>query len=76
MKITSKGQVTIPHHIRRHLGVSPGDEVDFIIADGRVILQKSASAEDEGARAFLAMRGSAATELRTDEIMGISRGEG
>ncbi len=76
MKLTVKGQVTVPRHIRRHLGISPRDEVDFVIADGRVILQKSADAEDEDARAFLAMRGSAVTKLRTDEVMEITRGEG
>lgn len=30
-KITSKGQVTIPVEVRRHLGVSVPDKVTFII---------------------------------------------
>ena len=29
MRITSKGQVTIPKHIRQKLGVSPGDDIGF-----------------------------------------------
>ena len=29
-KITSKGQVTIPADVRRDLGVSSGDRIDFI----------------------------------------------
>ena len=28
-KITSKGQVTVPHEIRRALGVGPGDRLQF-----------------------------------------------
>jgi AbrB family looped-hinge helix DNA binding protein len=28
-KVTSKGQITIPHEIRRVLGVRPGDTVEF-----------------------------------------------
>ena len=28
-RITSKGQVTVPHEIRRALGVGPGDKLEF-----------------------------------------------
>jgi antitoxin PrlF len=35
--ITSKGQVTIPKEVRSHLGVAPGDRLDFAIGeDGSV----------------------------------------
>lgn len=34
-----KGQTTIPRSIREHLGVKPGDRVDFIVQhDGSVLL--------------------------------------
>jgi antitoxin PrlF len=37
--ITSKGQITIPSEIRRHLKLKPGDRVEFIVEpDGKVIL--------------------------------------
>src|ERR1051325_10780380 len=29
MRVTSKGQVTIPQHVRALLGITPGSEVDF-----------------------------------------------
>ncbi len=29
MRVTSKGQVTIPQHVRERLGITPGSEVDF-----------------------------------------------
>lgn len=32
-KLTSKGQVTVPVEIRRHLGISPKDRVAFVISD-------------------------------------------
>lgn len=32
-KLTSKGQVTVPVEVRRHLGVSPKDRVAFVIGD-------------------------------------------
>jgi AbrB family looped-hinge helix DNA binding protein len=32
-RITSKGQITVPHEIRRALGLRPGDNLLFEIAD-------------------------------------------
>ena len=41
MKITTQGQVTIPAHIRKSLGLNPGDRVNFIKNErGEVVLQK------------------------------------
>ena len=36
MKVTTKGQVTIPQDIREQLGIYPGSEVEFII-DGNSV---------------------------------------
>ncbi len=39
--VTSRGQVTIPANVRRHLGVNTPDKVTFVLGeDGTVILQK------------------------------------
>ena len=39
-RITSKGQVTIPKHIRQVLGVKPGDRVAFeLLPDQRVVVK-------------------------------------
>lgn len=35
-KITSKYQVVLPKEIREHLGVHPGDRIDFVIRNGTV----------------------------------------
>ena len=40
MRITSKGQVTIPKHIREKLGVQPGDEIGFREDGQAVILER------------------------------------
>lgn len=38
--ITSKGQITIPKSVREHLGVKPGDRVDFVVEEsGRVVVE-------------------------------------
>lgn len=39
-KITTKGQVTIPKEIRKKFGFDPGDEIQFTVLNGRVIVQK------------------------------------
>ena len=72
--VTSKGQITIPTHVRDLMGIEPGSQVDFERAeDGRVILVKVG----KGARAgrFTRLRGHAGKGLSTDEIMAMTRGE-
>jgi AbrB family looped-hinge helix DNA binding protein len=41
MRVTEKGQVTIPKEIRDHLGIKPGSEVDFIASDAGALLVKA-----------------------------------
>jgi AbrB family looped-hinge helix DNA binding protein len=40
MRITSKGQVTVPKHIRDRLGVGPGDDIGFREEGQAVIVEK------------------------------------
>ena len=48
-RITSKGQVTVPKHIRDKLGLKPGDELGFR-EDGPAIILESKPAQDFGPR--------------------------
>lgn len=41
MRITQKGQVTIPRSIREHFGLHPGQEVIFVEQGNQVILEKT-----------------------------------
>ena len=40
-KITAKGQITIPIHIRKKLNLKDGDKVIFIEENGRVVMENS-----------------------------------
>jgi antitoxin PrlF len=40
-KLTTKAQTTIPQSVRSALGVREGDELAYVIEDGRVILTKA-----------------------------------
>ena len=74
MKVTVKGQVTIPKHIRDKLGITPGSEVDFIEDDDHVELVKRKD-EESARKKFGSLRGSATVRMTTDEIMDLTRTE-
>lgn len=70
MRVTSKGQVTIPQDVRLALGIEAGSEVDFELGeDGArlVVDRKAAAAEIE------AMRGAGDGEMTTEQILALTR---
>lgn len=74
MRVTVKGQVTIPQEVREALGIAPGSEVDFIRQeDGSYRLVKVDKGGQRPSR-FRAARGTATVKMRTDEIMALTRG--
>ena len=80
MRITSKGQVTIPQAVREQAGLHPNSEVEFEVRDnGDVLIRLAEPAPVVTVRqAFERVRGSAnATAFKgmgTDEFMAILRG--
>ena len=75
MRITSKGQVTIPRAIRDQFGLLPETEVTFVVDDGVVTLVKAESlAPDRADRAIAALHGSAGPGMTTDELLALIRG--
>lgn len=46
MRVTEKGQVTIPKEIRDRLGIKPGSEVEFVVEEKGVMLVKNGDATD------------------------------
>lgn len=73
MRVTTKGQVTIPQHVREKLGIVPSTEVDFVEERNRVfIVKKKGTGPDRGA--FRKVRGIASVRMTTDEIMKLTRG--
>ena len=73
MKITSKGQVTIPQHVRERFGLLPNTEVDFRVEGDRVYLEKVDGGTDRGRDLIRRMRGAATVRMTTDEIMDLTR---
>ena len=73
MRITSKGQVTIPIEIREQVGLLPGTEVAFEVEGDGVRLTRSEHAPGRGRTIVERLRGRATSGLSTDEIMALTR---
>lgn len=74
MRITTKGQVTIPQEIRDQLGLLPNTEVDFEIDGNTVRIRKRQTRSRGGAIVdHLRGRATANRSLRTDELMALLR---
>lgn len=78
MKITTKGQVTIPVEIRERLGLLPHSEVEFEVVGQTVRIRKVRRAEGTGRRGrsiVQRLRGRGSVRLTTDEILALTRGD-
>lgn len=81
MRVTTKGQVTIPQEIREKFGIFPGTEVDFLIRGESISLKKKERKNGKlsrGERIVERIRGkgTANLDLTTDQIMALTRGWG
>ncbi|KFB66513.1 MULTISPECIES: AbrB/MazE/SpoVT family DNA-binding domain-containing protein [Candidatus Accumulibacter] len=74
MRITSKGQVTIPVEIRKQAGLMPNTDVEFEFKDGVVRLMPKGGTR--GQQLVERLRGAfKGCGMTTDEIMRETRGE-
>jgi AbrB family looped-hinge helix DNA binding protein len=75
MKVTTKGQVTIPRSVRKQAGIFPGSEVEFIPdRNGRVYLRKIAG-KGRGRALVERLLGKGDVKMSTDEILALTRGK-
>ncbi len=76
MRITSKGQVTIPIEIRERLGLLPDSEVEFTVEGNAVRIRKARGRRTRGRGRSIVehLRGKATSRMTTDQIMALTRG--
>jgi len=74
MKVTTKGQVTIPLEIRERLNIQPGTDVEFVVEGNLVKLAPTRRGQVRGKRVVERLRGRATVRMTTDEIMALTRG--
>jgi AbrB family looped-hinge helix DNA binding protein len=76
MRLTSKGQVTIPQDIRERLGLLPHSEVEFDVVGDSVRIRKMKGKQTRGRTIVARLRGSAGKAgLTTNQIMAMTRGD-
>jgi antitoxin PrlF len=73
MRVTSKGQVTIPLMVRKRLGIGPGSDVDFELDERGARLVRAKTGE--GRKIVQRMAGRGTVAMSTDEIMALTRGD-
>lgn len=71
MRVTTKGQVTIPRDIRETLGIVAESEVDFREENGRFYIVKTDKPSPSGK--FKKFRGIATANMPTDAILHLTR---
>ncbi|MFO8073428.1 MAG: AbrB/MazE/SpoVT family DNA-binding domain-containing protein [Polyangia bacterium] len=74
MRITSKGQITIPVEIRKRLGLLPDTEVEFEISGDSVRVRKARGSDGRGRTIVAHLEGRATRRLSTEQIMKLTRG--
>lgn len=74
MRVTSKGQVTIPADIRERFGLLPDTDVDFVVEGESVkLVPAPEQTRDRGNRVVARLRGTATRKMSTDEILELTR---
>lgn len=74
MKVTAKGQVTIPSALRESTGFVSGIEVEFEVCKGGLCLRR-VNAPSKGSDLVMRMAGRGDVGLSTDAILALTRGK-
>lgn len=75
MRITNKGQVTIPRELREQLGFLPGSEVRSIAEEHTLRVVKEEKPVGHGRALVKRLRAKATVAMTTDEILVLTRGK-
>jgi len=73
MKVTVKGQVTIPKEIRDALGIGAGTEVEFERKNETIVVRKVKGRPTRGRQLAERLRGRGDISMTTNEIMALTR---
>lgn len=73
MRITSKGQVTVPIKLREEFDLPAGSAVEFSASKDGILLRKSEESQERGKQLVDRLRGASSTSMSTDEILDLTR---
>jgi AbrB family looped-hinge helix DNA binding protein len=75
MRITSKGQVTIPQAIREKLGLHPDTEVEFAIERGAAVIRKRKGTPDIGELTVRRLKQGPKMTMSSKQLLALLRDE-
>jgi antitoxin PrlF len=81
MRVTSKGQVTIPRDLRDLAGIAPNTEVVFALEDGKIVIFPKDNPRDAADRERLTnflsaldrLEGTGDPTMNADDVMALTR---
>ena len=73
MRITSKGQVTIPQDVRNKLGLHPNTEVEFVVERGRAFLRPKKGTANHVDRMMAPLRNGPKMRMSSKELLALLR---
>lgn len=73
MKISTKGQVTIPVEMRIKLGMLPYTEVDFVLQDEGILIKKHQNSKRKSSKLLEQLSGKSRLNMSTEYIMKLTR---
>ena len=81
MRVSEKGQITIPKHVREQAGIMPNSEVAIRLEDGRVIVEAVNGNETRSMKARMArflesldkLEGTGDPAISADDVMRATR---
>lgn len=75
MRLTQKGQVTVPKRMREQFGLGTGVEVEFEATEAGLLIRPRVDSQTERLRSGIrSIRGTADTGLDTEAILKMTRG--
>lgn len=74
MKITSKGQVTLPQNLRKELGWNQNTELDTQLTKDGILFKPKVGAQTRGQKLVQRLAGKAQTKWTTAQLMSLTRG--
>ncbi len=78
MRVTSKGQVTIPIEVREKLGILPQSEVEFQLQgnSARLVKVPAKASGGRGAAIVSRLKETGTVKMTTDQILALTRKPG